>query len=131
MDEVLIYIVILCWVISSLYVMRWHYQRGDLYIGTILMAIMLAPILAIIVRDNEKELKKQRGESENDRHRRWFRTMGEINRQSIPNYGRTIPPPSPISRRGPSHVELNMAERIRLENEREKNKLKNFKFLKG
>lgn len=127
MDEVLIYIVILCWVISSLYVMRWHYQRGDLYIGTILMAIMLAPILAIIVRDNEKELKKQRGESENDRHRRWFRTMGEINRQSIPNYGRTIPPPPPISQ--------NRRERLlsseELEIELRKYKLKNFKFLKG
>jgi hypothetical protein len=103
------------------------------------MAIMLAPILAIIVRDNKKEEEKQkrrewnerwdslREENTNDRQRRWFRTMGEINRQSIPNYGRTIPPPPPISQ--------NRRERLlsseELEIELRKYKLKNFKFLKG
>jgi hypothetical protein len=116
MDKVLIYIVILCWVISSLYVMRWHYQRGDLDLGTIILAITLAPILSIIIRDNKKEEEKHTiGRhhyiEENDRHRRWFQTNSPYNRNEIPNYGRTIPPPPPISQK--------------------KQKIKDFKFLKG
>ena len=119
----------------SAYVMHWHYKRGDLSLGTVLLALFIGPVLALIIRDNEHEIKKHHHieKSENERHREWLRTMSEINRQRIPNYGRTIPPPPPITRRGPSHVELNMAERLRLDNEREridKNKLKDFKFLR-
>ena len=113
----------------SAYVMHWHYKRGDLSLGTILLALFMGPILALIVKDNENEKKKHHHieESENDRHMRWFRAMGEINRQSIPNYGRTIPPPPPISQ--------NRRERLlsseELEVEMRKYKLKNFKFFKG
>lgn len=130
MNITLIIIVTIYWLGSSLYVMNWHYQRNDLDFGTIVLAIILAPILAIIIKDNEHEIKKHHyiEENENDRHRRWFQTRNIIDRQRMPEFGRTIPPPPPISRRGPSHVELNMAERIRLENEREK--IKDFKFFK-
>ena len=130
MDRNIIFVIIVFWVTMSAYVMHWHYKRGDLSLGTVLLALFIGPVLALIIRDNEHEIKKHHYVEENDRHRRWFRTMGEINRQSIPNYGRTIPPPPPISR-----VERAITERdeaIRLAIERiDKNKLKDFKFLSG
>ena len=134
MDRNIIFVIIVFWVTMSAYVMHWHYKRGDLSLGTVLLALFIGPVLALIIRDNEHEIKKHHyiEENENDRHRRWFRTMGEINRQRIPGYGRTIPPPPPITRIGPSRVERAMAERdeaIRTAIERiDKNKIKDFKF---
>ena len=72
---------------------------------------------------------------ENDKHRKWFRTMGEINRQSIPGFGRTIPPPPPISRVDRARSERDEAirtarERIQPPNRRPDIK-KDFKFFRG
>ena len=130
MDKELLFVLLFFWLISAAYVMHWHYKRGDLSLGTVLLALIMGPVLALLIRDNEHDIKKHHyiEENENDRHRRWFQTRNIIDRQRMPEFGRTIPPPPPISRRGPSHVELNMAERIRLENEREK--IKDFKFFK-
>jgi len=96
-------------------------------------AILLGPILALIVGKDVEEKKKYYGVMEqesNDRHKRWFQTLGLINRQRIPNYGRTIPPPPPISR-----IERAQSERdeaIMSARERvDKNKLKDFKFLRS
>lgn len=83
----------------------------------------------------ERENKKTQNEREsNERHRRWFQTLGLINRQSIPNYGRTIPPPPPISR-----VERAMRERDeairsareRIEPPNRRYNIKDFKFFRG
>jgi hypothetical protein len=94
---------------------------------------LLGPILALIVGKDVEEKKKYYGVMEqesNDRHRRWFRTMGEINRERIPEYGRTIPPPPPISRINQAQSERD--EAIRSVRERiDKNKLKDFKFLRS
>jgi len=131
MSNELIIILIFFWVVSAAYVMYTHNKEYTLGLDIIIGAILLGPILALFVKDGgEHEIKKLHIEQEeNNRHRRWFRTMGEINRQSIPDYGRTIPPPPPISR-----VERAMEERdeaIRLAIERiDKNKLKDFKFLR-
>ena len=131
MDRNIIFVIIVFWVTMSAYVMHWHYKRGDLSLGTVLLALFIGPVLALIIRDNEHEIKKHHyiEENENDRHRRWFRTMGEINRQRTPTWFRTIPPPPPISR-----VERAITERddaIRSAIERiDKNKLKDFKFLR-
>ncbi len=66
----------------------------------------------------------------NDRHRGWFRTMSEINRQRMTSFGRTIPPPPPISRINQAQSERD--EAIRSARERvNKNKLKDFKFLRS
>lgn len=131
MDRELIFVVVVFWVTMSAYVMHWHYKRGDLSLGTILLALFMGPILALIVKDNENEKKKHHHieESENDRHMRWFRTIGEINRQRIPNYGRTIPPPPPISRVERARTERDEAIRSAIERI-DKNKLKDFKFLR-
>jgi hypothetical protein len=107
--------------------MDWHYQRGDLSFGTILVALLLGPILSIIIRDEEKKRKKEESEREtNDRHRRWFQTMGLINRQRLPIYGRTIPPPPPISRARVNQEEV----RAQWRRENGVTKMKDFKFFK-
>ncbi len=119
-------ILLLIWGASTLYVLNWHRKEKDLDFGVIFIAVLLGPILAIFIKDSEKELKKQREEREtNDRHRRWFQTMGLINRNTIPDYGRTIPPPPPISRQ-----RINQEE-VRSEWRRQNgiSKLKDFKFL--
>ena len=93
-------------------------------------AILLGPILALIVGKDVEEKKKYYGVMEqesNDRHRRWFRTMGEINRERRHSWYRSIPPPPPISRITQAQSEREMA--IRSARERiDKNKLKDFKF---
>ena len=96
-------------------------------------AILLGPILALIVGKDVEEKKKYYGVMEqesNDRHRRWFQTLGLINRQRIPNYGRSIPPPPPISRVERARTERDEAIRSALERI-DKNKLKDFKFLRN
>jgi hypothetical protein len=97
------------------------------------MSIFLGPILAIIINDDIKETNKER----HDRRNRWFNINRPLNRNEIPGYGRSIPPPPPITRRGPSHVELNRAERLRVENLRDEwrrqngySKLNDFKFFR-
>ncbi len=80
--------------------------------------------MAFILVDDDQHRKKINDENieRNDRHRRWFRTMSEINRQRIPGFGRTIPPPPPISR-------VNQEE-VRSEWRRQNgvSKIKDFKF---
>ena len=136
----IIYLFGLYWIIMSFYVINWHRKKGDLSFGTVLMALFFGPILSIIIYDSEKDERKRKREDKeresNDRHRRWFQTMGLINRNAIPDYGRTIPPPPPISRIERARTEREAAirsawERIEPPNRRPNNKLKDFKFLKG
>ena len=137
MSNELIFVLIFFWVVSAVYVMYTHNKEYTLGFDMIIGAILLGPILALFVKDGgEHEIKKLHIEQEeNNRHRRWFRTMGEINRQRTSTWFRTIPPPPPITRIGPSRVERAMSERdeaIRSATERiNKNKLKDFKFLSG
>jgi hypothetical protein len=107
-------------------------KRLSLSLDIIIVSILLGPILALFVNDIEHTTKEHHNieENENERHRRWFRTMGEINRERRPSWYRSIPPPPPISR-----VERAMSERdaaIRSARERiDKNKIPKFKFLRG
>ena len=96
-------------------------------------AILLGPILALIVGKDVEEKKKYYGVMEqenNDRHRGWFRTMGEINRERRPSWYRSIPPPPPISRINQAQSERDEAVRSAIERI-DKNKLKDFKFLRN
>ena len=118
MDKDLIFVLALWWIISAAYVMYTHKKEYTLGFDMIIGAILLGPILALFVKDGgEHEIKKLHIEQEeNNRHRRWFRTMGEINRQRTTTWFRSIPPPPPISR-----VERAMSERdeaIRMARER-------------
>ena len=128
-----IFVLVFFWMVSATYVMVYHSKRWRLTLEIIIGAIILGPILALLIGDDEERIIKQKRKKEkesNDRHIGWFRTMGEINRQRIPTWFRSIPPPPPISR-----VERARSERdeaIRLATERiDKNKLKDFKFLRG
>ena len=115
------------WVVSAAYTMYTHNKCYTLSLEIIFGAIFLGPILALFVRDCEEKIKKQHNIQENDRHRRWFRTMSEINRQRIPGFGRTIPPPPPISqprRRTPDDVRSEWRRQNGI------NKLKDFKFFR-
>ena len=119
------------WVVSAVYVMYTHNKSYTLSLEIIIGAILLGPILALFVGKHEHTIKKHYGveKNENDRHRRWFRTMGEINRQRTPTWFRTIPPPPPISRVERARTERD--EAIRSATDRiDKNKLKDFKFLR-
>lgn len=91
---------------SSTYVMYYHNKQYTLGFDMVIGAILLGPILALIVRKDFEEKKKYYGVIEresNDRHRRWFQTLGLINRERTSNIrnntpphvysNRTIPPP--------------------------------------
>jgi hypothetical protein len=80
--------------------MVYHSKRWTLGLDIIIGAIILGPILALLIEDDEERIIKQKRKKEkerNDRHIGWFRTMGEINKQRTPTWFRTIPPPPPIS----------------------------------
>jgi hypothetical protein len=130
MNILLIIFLILVWVTSSGYVMYYHNKHYTLGLDMVIGAILLGPILALIVGKDVEEKKKYYGVMEqesNNRHRGWFRTMSEINRQRMTSFGRFIPPPPPISRIEQAQSERD--EAIRSARERvNKNKLKDFKF---
>jgi hypothetical protein len=135
MSNELIFVLVFFWVISAAYTMYTHNKCYTLNLEIIIGAILLGPILALFVRDCEHKIKKHHGveESENDRHMRWFRTMGEINRERRPSWYRSIPPPPPISRIARAQLERETAirsaiERIEPPNRRPDNKIKDFKF---
>ena len=128
MSNELIFVLVFFWVVSAAYVMYTHNKEYTLGLDMVIGAILLGPILALFVKDGgEHEIKKLHYIEENDRHRRWFRTMGEINRQRMTSFGRSIPPPPPISRIAQVQSERDNA--IRMARERiDKNGLKGFKF---
>jgi len=134
MSNELIFVLVFFWIVSAAYVMYTHNKNHTLGLDMIIGAIVLGPILALFVKDPEHTIKKHYHieENENDRHKRWFRTMGEINRQRMTSFGRTIPPPPPISRITQAQSERETAirsaiERIEPPNRRPNNK-KDFKF---
>jgi hypothetical protein len=112
--------------------MYTHNKEYTLGLDMIIGAILLGPILALFVKDGgEHEIKKLHIEQEeNNRHRGWFRTMGEINRQRMTSFGRSIPPPPPISRVERARRERDEAISLAIERVN-KNKLKDFKFLRN
>ena len=133
MSTLLIVFLILVWATSSVYVMYYHNKHYTLGLDMVIGAILLGPILALIVGKDVEEKKKYYGVMEqesNNQHRGWFRTMSEINRQRMTSFGRTIPPPPPLSRINQAQSERD--EAIRSARERvNKNKLKDFKFLRS
>ena len=131
MNILLIIFLILVWTTSSVYVMYYHNKHYTLGLDMVIGAILLGPILALIVGKDVEEKKKYYGVMEqesNDRHRRWFRTMSEINRERRPSWYRSIPPP--ISRIERAQSERDEAIRSAIERI-DKNKLKDFKFLRN
>jgi uncharacterized membrane protein len=129
---------VIYWILTIIYCLRWHHKEGNLKTPTILFSIFLGPLLFLVLVDNNIEMKKierenKRIENEresNNRHRRWFQTLGLINRNSTPNYWRSIPPPPPISRVERAQTERDEAIRMAIERI-DKNKLKDFKFLRS
>jgi len=133
MNILLLIFIILVWATSSLYVMYYHNKHYTLGLDMVMGAILLGPILALIVGKDVEEKKKYYGVMEqesNNQHRGWFRTMSEINRQRMTSFGRTIPPPPPISRIAQAQSERDEAVRSAIERI-DKNKLKDFKFLRS
>jgi len=134
MSNELIVVLTFFWVVSAAYTMYTHKKCYKLSLEIIFGAIFLGPILALFVRDCEHKIKKHHGIEENNRHRRWFQTLGLINRNVIPNWSRTIPPPPPISRveralRERDEAIRSARERIEPPNRRYNNK--DFKFFRG
>ncbi len=136
MDKNLLIVTVMYWVISAVYVIYEHNRRGTLSLNIIIAATILGPIMALFVKDDDHTIKKhdkiEENETEsNERHRRWFQTLGLINRQHIPNYGRTIPPPPPISRISRAQTERENAIRLAIERTQPPNRRpnnKDFKF---
>lgn len=133
---------VIYWILTIIYCLRWHYKEGNLKTPTILLSIFLGPVLFFVLIDNVIEMKKierenKRMENEresNNRQRRWFQTLGLINGQRIPNWGRTIPPPPPISRIEQAQLERERALRSaieRIEPPNRKYNNKDFKFFRG
>ena len=111
MSTFLIVFTILVWLTSSVYVMLYHNKRWTLGLDMIIGAILRGPILALLIGDDEEKILKQKRKKEkesNERHRKWFQTLGLINRERTSNIrnntpphvysNRTIPRPPPISR---------------------------------
>jgi hypothetical protein len=133
MNTLLLIFLILVWTTSSVYVIYYHNKHYTLGLDMVIGAVLLGPILALIVGKDVEEKKKYYGVMEqesNDRHRGWFRTMSEINRQRMTSFGRSIPPPPPISRIVQAQSERDEAIRSAIERI-DKNKLKDFKFLRS
>ena len=133
---------VIYWILTIIYCLRWHYKEGNLKTPTILLSIFLGPVLFFVLIDSVIEMKKierenKRIENEresNNRQRRWFQTLGLINGQRIPNWGRTIPPPPPISRIEQAQLERERALRSaieRIEPSNRKYNNKDFKFFRG
>lgn len=135
MSTLLIVFLILVWVASAIYVMVYHGRRWRLGLDVIIGAIILGPILALLIGDDEEKIIKEKRKKEtetNDRHIKWFQTLRLINKNAIPNYWKSIPPPPPISRIAQAQSERETAirsaiERIEPPNRRPNNK-KDFKF---
>ena len=135
MSNELIAVLSFFWIVSAIYVMVYHGRRWRLGLDIIMGAIILGPILALLIGDDEEKIIKEKRKKEresNDRHRKWFQTLGLINKNAIPNYWKSIPPPPPISRIAQSQSERETAirsaiERIEPPNRRPNNK-KDFKF---
>lgn len=121
------------WATSSVYVMYYHNKHYTLGFDMVIGAIILGPILVFLVGKDVEEKKKYYGVMEDNNrrmdetHRRWFDLHNVINRERVPNWGRTIPPPPPISRVERAMVERDEAIRTAIERI-DKNKLKDFKF---
>jgi hypothetical protein len=133
MDKNLLIVLVMYWVISAVYVIYEHNIRGTLSLNIIIAAIILGPIMALFVKDDDHTIKKHHDieENENDRHMKWFRTMGEINRERRPSWYRSIPPPPPISRIERAQTERENAIRLALERTEPPNRRpnnKDFKF---
>ena len=125
---------VIYWIVSVIYIINWHRKQGNLSYGTVFVALLIGGVIILILWDEEKEERRRKREEReresNDRHRRWFQTMGLINRNAIPDYGRTIPPPPPISRVDRALLERN--EAIRMARERMgMNNLNDFKFFRN
>jgi hypothetical protein len=124
------------WIVSAGYVIYFDYKREYLSIPNVILAIIMGPILTSLIIDDKLKTKKHQKEFEeresesNERHRRWFRTMGEINRERRHSWYRSIPPPPPISRVERARTERDEAIRSAIERI-DKNKLKDFKFLRN
>ncbi len=130
MEKVFAFLIFIYWSYSALYVMNWHRKNGNLYYSTGFVAILMGPVLFIFLQVHEREAKKHEEELEEiertERQRRWFQTMGLINRNSTPNYWRSIPPPPPISRI--ERLQFERDEAIRTARERINKNKKDFKF---
>jgi len=137
MSTLLIVFLILVWAASAIYVMVYHGRRWRLGLDIIIGAIILGPILALLIGDDEEKIIKQKRQQEkesNNQHRGWFRTMSEINRQRMTSFGRTIPPPPPISRIAQAQSEREQAIRSAIERTEPPNRRynnKDFKFFRG
>jgi hypothetical protein len=80
--------------------LKYHYDHGNLDIGTFLLSILIGPAIAPILRSDEKKLEKlQERKYEGNKHRRWFQIRDIIDRERFRRIrGYTIPPP-PISKK--------------------------------
>jgi hypothetical protein len=137
MSNELIAVLSFFWIVSAIYVMVYHGRRWRLGLDIIIGAIILGPILALLIGDDEEKIIKEKRKKEkesNDRHKGWFRTISEINRQRMTSFGRTIPPPPPISRIAQAQSERETAIRSAIERTEPPNRRynnKDFKFFRG
>jgi hypothetical protein len=137
MSNELIAVLSFFWIVSAIYVMVYHGRRWRLGLDIIIGAIILGPILALLIGDDEEKIIKEKRKKEretNDRHRKWFQTLGLINKNAIPNYSRTIPPPPPISRIAQAQSERETVIRSAIERTEPPNRRynnKDFKFFRG
>lgn len=137
MSNELIAVLSFFWIVSAIYVMVYHGRRWRLGLDIIIGAIILGPILALLIGDDEEKIIKEKRKKEretNDRHRKWFQTLGLINKNAIPNYWKSIPPPPPISRIERAQSERETAIRSAIERTEPPNRRynnKDFKFFRG
>ena len=122
MSNELIFVLVFFWMVSATYVMVYHSKRWTLGLDIIIGAIILGPILALLIGDDEERIIKQKRKKEkesNENHIRWFQLSDRVNRERMrSNWFRTIPPPPPISQ-------------VRREERLDKDKTKDFKFFRG
>jgi hypothetical protein len=64
MSNELIFVLVFFWLVSAVYVMLYHNKRWTLGLDMIIGAILLGPILALLIGDDEEKILKQKRKKE-------------------------------------------------------------------
>lgn len=131
MNIFLIFVLVFFWTISVAYATYYFNKQYTVGLDIILVAILLGPIFALLVKKDYNCYKRYDGVQDDnnkrmdDTHRRWFQPNDMIRGESVNQRGfHTIPPISRVER-----ARTERDEAIRLATERiDKKIIKDFKF---
>ena len=97
---------------------------------TSLLLLLIVPFGVFLIGlelFNRRKKREERQRETGDRQRRWFRLNTPLNRNAIPDYGRTVPPPPSRPRNGMNPRDA----RAEWQRQNGYNNIHNFKFFRS